>query len=169
MAKPAHDIETLQRLVSYNPETGAFTRLQPRLPAHSVPSIGIKMVNGYRWISLQKRHYYAHRLAWVLTHGRWPKYIDHINGDKEDNRLVNLREASNVENGRHRTTTISNTGYFGVHYRKDRNTYSIRVSVEGKLFSKSGIRCAETAAKMRDELAKKHFGEFASLNFPDQN
>lgn len=64
---------------------------------------------GYRYISFRGRHYYAHRLAWLIVKGEWPKnHIDHINGVKDDNRIANLRDVSSAEN--HRNMKIHRSG-----------------------------------------------------------
>jgi hypothetical protein len=81
---------------------------------------------GYRMIAIQGKDYLAHRLVWFVEHdGKWPEaglVLDHISGDRDDNRIINLREATNGENTAHTTKgKRSSTGFRGVHeHRKGR-------------------------------------------------
>lgn len=77
--------------------------------------------NGYRKMGLLGKHLWGHRVAWAIVHGKWPKgHIDHINGQKRDNRICNLREASAVVNGRNMVLPSNNTsGHIGVRLRYD--------------------------------------------------
>ena len=71
--------------ISYNPRSGVICK-------HGVPVSSVD--HGYIRFQLGGHRLYAHRVAWYLTYGFWPSEIDHINRDKTDNRLVNLREAT---------------------------------------------------------------------------
>lgn len=106
--------ELAKTLLTYDPLTGKFIHLGKTangLPAGSVDS------EGYVLISLNKRAYRAHRLAWLLTHGEWPaNQIDHIDGDRQNNRIANLRDVTNQGNQQNRKRPQSNnkSGYLGV-------------------------------------------------------
>lgn len=75
-----------------------------------------KHTHGYLFFQEHRKTLYAHRLAWVLAHGDWPDEIDHINGDKADNRLCNLRSATRSQNlqNLHRARRDNKTGFLGV-------------------------------------------------------
>lgn len=75
---------------------------------------------GYRVVKIDWKQYYAHRLIFAHHHGRWPAdQLDHIDGDRLNNRIQNLREVSNAENCRNQRMAISNTsGITGVTWHK---------------------------------------------------
>lgn len=75
---------------------------------------------GHRNIRILGKSFYAHRLAWFLYYGVWPKYqIDHINHNRDDNRLENLREVSSQDQNKNRAMSDRNTsGCVGVYYVK---------------------------------------------------
>jgi hypothetical protein len=80
---------------------------------------------GYRTISFCKRSFLVHRLVWLFTYGAWPNgHIDHLNGDRADNRIENLREASDTENMRNqKLRTDSSSGFAGVSYSRERGKW----------------------------------------------
>lgn len=127
----------LKELLHYDTTTGVFTwRVDhPRAAKGSVA--GAKDFYGYVVIRLDTVLYKAHRLAWLYKHGEWPsKNIDHINQDKSDNRLENLRLADqsvNMHNTKVRSTNKS--GVTGVSWRADRNKWNARIKVGYKNFN----------------------------------
>lgn len=84
-------------------------------------------------VQVQKKIYAAHRLIWKMTHGYEPTVIDHINGNKADNRLSNLRNVTHGLNLQmHRKTrSDSTTGFLGVTYRADCNKYQAKLRRNG--------------------------------------
>jgi hypothetical protein len=80
---------------------------------------GREKPDGYIQIIIGGVHYYEHRLVFYIHNGRFPKYIDHINGVKSDNRIENLREATPSENQLNRRVMKNNSsGYKGVYRQK---------------------------------------------------
>lgn len=88
----------------------------------------------YRRISINGVEYQEHRLAWFYVKGHWPKYeIDHINRDKSDNRIENLRDVVRSVNQQNKGITKANTsGVPGVSWLKREEKWSARISVHGE-------------------------------------
>jgi hypothetical protein len=93
---------------------------------------GTPRKEGYIVIELNKTKYYAHRLIWSLLNGEIPnnKHIDHINRDKADNKIENLRLATSRENALNTNRKSNNTGVYGV--TKDRCYYKVSFTVNNK-------------------------------------
>lgn len=88
----------LKELLHYDPSTGVFAWVIPTGSRCNAISAGY-FKRGYIGITINKKMYLAHRLAWLYMTGEWPEYlIDHINGEKSDNRFCNLRAANQVGN-----------------------------------------------------------------------
>src|SRR3990167_1974171 len=83
----------LASLVDYNKEDGLIRwKISPRYGIYIGSVAGCLDDRGYITVRIKRRAYRAHRLAWFITYGYWPKEIDHINRDKTDNRIENLRD-----------------------------------------------------------------------------
>ena len=95
-------LERLRQVLRYEPETGIFYWIQRDTQKDKIgKNASIIRSHGYLNICIDSQYYYTHRLAWFYAHGEWPKIIDHINGDRTDNRIVNLRSVDqrcNVQN-----------------------------------------------------------------------
>lgn len=107
----------LQELMNYDPETGVFT-WKPRKGCKAGP-LGCDNGNGYLRITVDGRSHYAHRLAWVYANGETDApHIDHINGIRGDNRIANLRPATESQNqqNRHGAQKNSKSGVLGVSW-----------------------------------------------------
>lgn len=123
--------DELRRLLNYDPKTGVFTNRTFRgLRALEGAEAGNITSNGYIDVTIRKRKYKAHRLAWLYVYGEWPENnIDHINRIKTDNRISNLRDVTQAENGRNKSTHKNNTsGVTGVDYHKGQWRARIRVN-----------------------------------------
>jgi len=114
---------------------------------------------GYLTFVLQGKRFYCHRVAWFLTHGHWPGVIDHLNRQRDDNRLVNLRECSQAENLRNRPVQRNNsTGYKGVRCKAGR--YYGAVKLDGVWYYTGRHDNAEDAYTERCALAVRLHGEY---------
>lgn len=93
--------------------------------------------------------------------------IDHINRDPMDNRKINLRPASYIQNSWNQGIRKNNTsGFKGVHKRKDQNRYRAKINVSGQQINLGSFVNPIDAAKAYDAAAREYYGEFAWLNFP---
>jgi hypothetical protein len=143
--------DRVRELLNYCPETGIFTRAITtgyRGCHKAGDAVGSISCNGYFLIGIQRRQYAAHRLAWVIIHGYWPSAdIDHIDGDRLNNSLRNLREATRSENNQNiREARKHNaTKLLGASFRKDTGKYTARIVVDGKAFRLGCFKSAEEA------------------------
>jgi hypothetical protein len=95
--------------------------------------------------------------------------VDHINHNGLDNRKVNMRLATRAENARYsrKTKNKFHSDYKGVYYIKRVKRWRARITFEGKTMYVGEFKDEKSAGKAYDRAAKKYFGEFACLNFPD--
>jgi hypothetical protein len=152
------NIEALRAVLSYDPETGLFRWKTNRTRARVGAVVhGLNKSTGYKKVRLFRKPYYQHRLAWFYVYGEWPKdQIDHINGDKLDNRICNLREVSNAVNSQNtRAPRATNkVGHLGVS--KHHGAYRARLALDGKQICVGGFKSPEAAHAAYVELKRKH-------------
>lgn len=137
------DVETLRELIAYDADTGKLVWL-PRDEKHfksardcaswnakyaGREAFGTMWPNGYKAGHIFSRTYLGHRVAWALANNCWPNHqIDHINGNRSDNRLCNLREATPAENQRNVKQRNDNTsGAKGVDFQKSHGLWRARI------------------------------------------
>jgi HNH endonuclease len=152
--------EELRNVLRYDPKTGEFfwiARCQGRKlngPA------GTPDERGYIRIHISGHRFTAHRLAMLYVNGEMPDYVDHINGNRSDNRLSNLRVANKSENGANAGVNSNNTtGFKGVSLYQDK--YAAYITVRRQRIHLGYFITAEEAHAAYCHSAKKHFGEFA--------
>lgn len=126
--------EHVRAALSYDAETGVFRWLKKTGNVRAGTVAGTIGRCGYVIISIKKRTYKAHRLAWLYTHGHWPVgQIDHKNRVRTDNRLCNLRDCSGTENQHNTGLRSDNTsGFRGVRYDAKRGNWEARLRLRGR-------------------------------------
>lgn len=146
---------------AYNPDTGVITRKKSRY-ANKVGTNPCRDRLGYLIVGIKQNNFFAHRIAWVIHYGKWPeKLIDHINGDKKDNRISNLREATYAQNIYNNHSPVkSATGYRGVAKNRSGSKYVARIKINRKLVVLGSFDTPEEAYEAYKTKAKEIRGEF---------
>lgn len=151
---------TARQLFSYTAESGWITRKALSGGQIAGSSVGTQRKDGYLCTRIRGGEVLCHRLAWLLHHEEEPPTeIDHINGDRADNRIANLRPASRQENNQNRRHAHSNNrlGVMGVH-RIRSGRYAARIRVGGKAIHigvfDSSDQASEAYVQAKRELHK---------------
>lgn len=140
-------LEDVTRLLAYDPETGVFTwkcyrnwRSREGSVAGSIDS------HGHRQIMVKRRLYFAHRLAWLCVYGVIPSGdVDHINGMKDDNRIINLRDVPTSINCQNEIRARSNNGCGFLGVTKKKYAFLAQIHANGKKIHLGSFRTAEAA------------------------
>lgn len=155
-ARPLPDKEALSRLLSYDPETGIVSRL-----ARSGPiALSTKSRDGYVRFNLQGRRYSAHRIAWKMHYGRDPASIlDHIDRNRSNNRIKNLREASIYLNALNQDA-FDAAGFRGYFYDANKSCFrlSFRIGLSVRTFGSFRAEAEARAAYVGAILALRLAG-----------
>lgn len=170
MSAAAHTptAEKLRKLLSYNPETGLMTWKVNTGRQKKIGKIaGTNKKGDYSRVSIGGKTYLSHRIIWALHYGIWPSnLVDHINGEQSDNRISNLREATNLQNLANSKKQKNNkSGYKGVFWCAVKKAWvaTIRINQKNKYIGK--FSNAHDAALAHEEVAKEFHGEFYRNQF----
>ena len=128
--------ERLKEVLNYNSKTGIFTWKINGNKGIKVGDVGgVVCKSGYRYIYVDKVGYLAHRLVFLYVDGYFPEnYIDHINRNRDDNRVSNLREVNRSCNARNYGNRKDNfLGVRGVNFWKSRNKWIVQIRINNKL------------------------------------
>jgi hypothetical protein len=159
--------ERLKELLQYDEHTGVFTWIKPTSNRVKAGSLAANCnTHGYLYARLDKKHYGAHRLAWLYMTGKMPKnLIDHIDGNPLNNAFANLREATQEQNLHNLKKSIKNTsGYKGVHFHKSTNKWRAVVTVKNKPKHLGLYATPEEANNVYTNWCVQNRGEFARIN-----
>lgn len=124
---------------------------------------GVVGPNGYRRISVNNNSLYAHRLAWFFHYEKWPEkgsVMDHIDGNKDNNRIANLRIVSVSLNGlnRHILCRRNKSGVTGVRFISSRNRFHAEITIDGKTKFLGSFDDMDSAIKVRQAALDKLIG-----------
>lgn len=158
-------LHALKNALRYDPDTGVFVWLENSKRALVGTVAGSVNSKGYREISVCGMRRKAHRLAWLYVYGTWPeKQIDHVNCNRDGNRIENLREATNQQNCRNQPKPKNNTtGYKGVSFTKRNGKYSASIGVGGKAIWLGYHATAEAAHQAYAMAVSRYFGDFGRV------
>lgn len=151
--------ELLRNLLDYNPVTGILT-WKPKPEAfhaaahwnnhYAGKEAGSARGDGYRRISINGKGYSSHRIAWLLHYGTVPTEIDHVNGKRDDNRIINLRNVTTAENRKNHAKPSNNTsGVVGVVWSRAIRRWNAQIKVNRKCIFLGSFATIEEAAAAR--------------------
>lgn len=159
--------EELKREVVYCPDTGVFKSIVKRKSRNIGDICGGVNFEGYLVFSIRSKKYMAHRLAWLYMTGEHPKmFIDHINGIKDDNRFVNLRDVSNAVNQQNRAKkkASAKNKYMGICRIKS-GKYIATICVDAKYVHLGTYETQEQAAISYLTAKKKYHAGYCEERF----
>ncbi len=154
-------IKNVADILHYCPETGIFRWKVRRGPCVAGDVAG-NLSDGYIVLRIYQRSIKAHRLAWFMVHGEFPDcFIDHINGDRSDNRIANLRLATPAQNSQNMNpkSRCNATGFKGVYPKRDK--FAAGIWLLGKYHHVGTFDTAEAAFEARQK-AKAEIHQFSS-------
>ncbi len=157
--------DRLREVFAYDPETGIFTRLVKTGGRSRLGYAGTKHHAGGLTIRIDNYQYEAHRLAWLYVHGRWPAlFLDHVDGNRANNRISNLREATTSQNMQNlkRARSDNVSGFLGVAWNCAARKWVASIRTNGKL---THLGCFDEAAKAHEVYvkAKRQLHPFGTL------
>lgn len=169
--KTLPDVCLLRKLLRYEPETGRLYWL-PR-PVNMFPkpqqaktwntkNAGRETFTlthkGYKQGTIFDAKFRAHRVAWALYYGAWPTlHLDHINGDRTDNRIVNLREVTRGENQQNQRRRTDNTsGVTGVSWYAAQGKWVAEIYVGGRKKNLGYFNTFDEAVAARKQAETTH-------------
>ena len=161
-------IAELRQHLSYDPETGVVVWIK-LLPKAQKGEVGKEAgfqnkESGYRQLSFRSKTIKTHRVAWALHHGEWPNgEVDHINNNRADNRLVNLRLATRRQNAVNQPGRGSNTGVKGVYWHRNRYLVMARDQTGYNTYL-GRYKTIEEAKLVYDDFIVRTRGEFAKTD-----
>jgi HNH endonuclease len=153
-------LERLRELLIYDAQTGVFTRRIPVPGRRAGTFVGGKGADGYLWATVDGRNFIQHRLAWFYSYGKWPEgLLDHINRNRADNRLSNLREATGTQNAVNRSARNGRTlkGITQIASGK----WQAQIQIGSRYVYLGIYETAEEAAQVFHSKAVEIHGEFA--------
>lgn len=160
--------DLLLEMFDYDMDNGWFTNRYSRGRAFVGARAGSTSGHGYRKITIGYNKYYEHHLAWLYVHGVWPDEIDHINGDRCDNRIANLRVCSRSENNFNRQDGTGISGLKGAYLDPRNSQWFSKIQVGGQHKFLGNFNSPEEAHEAYLKAAEEFAGEFAYHKRPER-
>lgn len=159
--RPEMTQELLKQFVHYDPDTGILKRTHAMDRGHNIYEKEFipesVTAQGYRQLGMFKRPRLVHRLAFLYMVGRMPLEVDHINGDRLDNRWCNLREVDSRTNRMNMGVPINNkSGTRGVYWYPRYSKWEVTITVEGKHKYLGRYTEYDEAVRIRLSAEKEH-------------
>ena len=158
-------VDLLKHLFDYDKETGNLIWKVSNARSQKIGDIAGSFDTslGYVRVGISGKRYYAHRLVFLYHKGYLPKTIDHINGDKVDNRIGNLRAVTASQNQHNRKINSNNTsGYKGVSYYARTNKWCAKIRLESKRINLGYYKTPEEADAVVRKAREELHGSFAN-------
>ena len=166
----------LRQLLTYDQETGRLfwkrregVRKEWNTRYAGKEALATLTPKGYLAGEIFNKGYLAHRVIWTMMTGAWPaEEIDHISGDRADNRMTNLREATRAQNSQNiKSARGSSSRFLGVSWDKASEKWRAHIRIDGKTKNLGRFDDEMEAARAYDNAARAAFGEYANPNFED--
>lgn len=158
-------VEVINELLSYDAETGIFRwKVDMGKKVKKGDIAGSRKNDGYIRIKIHGKDYAAHRLAYLLVHRELPKFLDHIDRDRANNRISNLRACTLSENELNKGIDKRNTsGVKGVFWNRKSKKWRSQARLKGKLYYLGTFSSKEEAANAYQTFCKNNHGDFYSV------
>lgn len=157
-------VEVINKFLSYDAETGIFrwkVDIGKKVKKGNVA--GSKKNDGYIRIKIHGKDYAAHRLAYLLVHGELPQFLDHIDRNRANNRISNLRACTLSENQFNKgVTKRSTSGIKGVAWNDKSKKWRAQSKLNGKSYYLGSFESKEEAINAYQSFCKKNHGDFYS-------
>ena len=152
----------LKELVHYNDQTGIFTWKKSRKGCAIGSVAGSLHLNGYIYININYKKYLAHRLAWVYQYKEFPaNEIDHIDGNKSNNKIENLRNATRSENLRNTTLNVRNkSGHKNISLHKPTGLWRAVLTMNKHIVINKYFKNIDDAVNFIKEKREEYHGNF---------
>ena len=151
--------EFVQSLFDYDFATGNLIRKKTTSSKAKAGSIAGSL-KGHRYarVSVNNKLHYVHHVVWIWHHGCLPAEIDHINRDRFDNRIENLRPTDRSANNINTNTRCNNkSGFAGICWDKRYKKWQVRIGVNNKSKHIGYYDDLDTAKQKREEAVKLHY------------
>lgn len=128
--------DRLKEVLFYDQKAGVFTRKIHLNSKMKIGDVAGSLCNGYREIRIDGERYKEHRLAWLYVHGVFPEnFLDHIDHNKQNNKIVNLREVTKSENMQNQISATKrnmSSRLLGVTFDKNERKFKAQIRINGK-------------------------------------